>query len=92
MDPHTPLLIARGQTGMIGKGPRGPEVLAAMREHGAVYFAAIGGAAALIAQAITSYEIVAYEDLGTEALARITVEGFPCIVAQDSVGGNLYQR
>jgi fumarate hydratase subunit beta len=92
MDPYAPLLIARGQTGMIGKGPRGLEVLAAMREHGAVYFAAVGGAAALIAQAIKSYEIVAYEDLGPEALARITVEGFPCIVAQDSVGGDLYQH
>jgi fumarate hydratase subunit beta len=92
MDPYAPLLIARGQTGMIGKGPRGPEVLTAMREHGAVYFAAVGGAAALIGQSIKSYEIVAYEDLGAEALARITVEGFPCIVAQDSVGGDLYQR
>jgi fumarate hydratase subunit beta len=92
MDPYAPVLIARGQTGMIGKGPRGPEVLDAMREYGAVYFAAVGGAAALIAQSITAYEIVAYEDLGAEALARITVEGFPCIVAQDSVGGDLYQR
>ena len=92
MDPYSPLLIARGQTGMIGKGPRGEGVLAAMREYGAVYFAAVGGAAALIARAIKSYEIVAYEDLGAEALARITVEGFPCIVAQDSAGGDLYQH
>jgi len=91
MDPYSPLLIARGQTGMIGKGPRGPEVLAAMKEHGAVYFAAVGGAAALISKSIRSCEIVAYEDLGPEALARITVEGFPCIVAQDSVGGDLFQ-
>lgn len=92
MDPYSPLLIARGQTGMIGKGPRGPEVLEAMRAHGAVYFAAVGGAGALIARAIKSYQIVSYEELGAEALARITVEGFPCIVAQDSVGGDLYQR
>jgi len=92
MDPYAPLLIARGQTGMIGKGPRGPGVLAAMREYGAVYFAAVGGAAALISRAIKSYEIVAYEDLGAESLARITVEGFPCIVAQDTVGGDLYQK
>ena len=92
MDPYAPLLISRGQTGMIGKGPRGAEVLEAMREYGAVYFAAVGGAAALIAESIESYEIVAYEDLGAEALARITVEGFPCIVAQDSVGGDLYKR
>jgi len=92
MDPYAPLLIARGQTGMIGKGPRGSEVIEAMREHGAVYFAAVGGAAALIGQSIKRYEIVAYEDLGPEALARITVEAFPCIVAQDSVGGDLYQR
>ena len=92
MDPYSPLLISRGQTGMIGKGPRGREVLDAMREHGAVYFAAVGGAAALIAQAITDREVVAYEDLGAEALAKITVEGFPCIVAQDCVGGDLYKR
>ena len=92
MDPYSPLLIARGQTGMIGKGPRGPEVLAAMREYGAVYFAAVGGVAALISRTIKSYKIVAYDDLGAEALARITVEGFPCIVAQDSVGGDLYER
>lgn len=92
MDPYAPLLIAGGQTGMIGKGPRGPEVLEAMRRHGAVYFAAVGGAAALIGQSITAYKIVAYEDLGAEALARITVEGFPCIVAQDCVGGDLYHR
>jgi len=91
MDPYSPLLIAHGQTGMIGKGPRGPEVLAAMKEYGAVYFAAVGGAAALISKSIKSYEIVAYEDLGTEALARITVENFPCIVAQDSIGGDLFQ-
>ncbi|MBL7219993.1 MAG: fumarate hydratase C-terminal domain-containing protein [Phycisphaerae bacterium] len=92
MDPYSPLLIARGQTGMIGKGPRGEGVLAAMREYGAVYFAAVGGAAALIARTIKSYEVVAYDDLGAEALARITVEGFPCVVAQDSVGGDLYKR
>jgi len=91
MDPYSPLLIERGQTGMIGKGPRGPEVVEAMKEHGAVYFAAVGGAAALISKSIKSYEIVAYEDLGAEALARITVEHFPCIVAQDSVGGSLFQ-
>jgi fumarate hydratase subunit beta len=92
MDPHAPILIAHGQTGMIGKGPRGPEVLAAMRDCGAVYFAAVGGVAALISRTIKSYEVVAYDDLGAEALARIVVEGFPCIVAQDSVGGDLYQR
>jgi len=92
MDPYAPTLIARGQTGMIGKGPRGPEVLDAMCEHGAVYFAAVGGAAAFIAQSIKSYEVVAYEDLGAEALARITVEAFPCIVAQDSRGGDLYKQ
>ena len=92
MDPQAPLLIAGGQTGMIGKGPRGEEVLAAMREYGAVYFAAVGGVAALISRTIKSYEVVAYDDLGAEALARITVEGFPCVVAQDSVGGDLYQR
>ena len=92
MDPYSPRLIACGQTGMIGKGPRGAGVLASMREYGAVYFAAVGGAGALIGRAIKSYDIVAYEDLGAEALARITVDGFPCIVAQDSVGGDLYER
>jgi fumarate hydratase subunit beta len=92
MDPYSPTLIERGQTGMVGKGPRGQKVVDAMCEHGAVYFAAVGGAAALIAQSIKSYEIVAYEDLGAEALARITVEAFPCIVAQDSMGGDLYKQ
>lgn len=91
MDPYSPKLIELGLRGMIGKGERGPEVMEAMKEHGAVYFAAVGGAAALIARAVKSMDIVAYEDLGPEAIRRLEVEEFPVIVAQDAHGGNLYQ-
>jgi len=91
MDPYSPQLIALGLRGMIGKGARGPEVVAAMQEHGAVYFTAVGGAAALIARSVKSMEIVAYEDLGPEAIRRLIVEDFPAIVAQDAHGGNQYE-
>ena len=92
MDPYSPQLIALGLRGMIGKGARGPEVVEAMREHGAVYFTAVGGAAALIARSVKSMEIVAYEDLGPEAIRRLEVEDFPVIVAQDAHGGNQYEE
>jgi len=92
MDPYSPKLIALGLRGMVGKGERGPEVVAAMKQHGAVYFAATGGAAALIARSVKSTEVVAYEDLGPEAIRLMEVEDFPAIVAQDAHGGNLYRE
>lgn len=91
MDAYSPALIALGQTGMIGKGKRGPEVVAAMREHGAVYFGAIGGCGALLSRCIKKSEIVAYEDLGAEAIRRLEVENFPVTVVIDSQGNNLYE-
>ena len=91
MDAYSPTLIAEGQTGMIGKGKRGPEVIAAMKEHGAVYFGAIGGCGALLSKCIKKAEIVAYEDLGAEAIRRLEVEDFPVVVIIDSEGNNLYQ-
>ena len=91
MDAYSPTLIAQGLTGMIGKGKRGPEVVSAMKEHGAVYFAAIGGCGALLSRCIKKAEIVAYEDLGAEAIRRLEVEDFPAIVVIDSEGNNLYE-
>ncbi len=91
MDAYSPALIAAGQTGMIGKGKRGPEVIAAMKEHGAVYFGAIGGCGALLSKCIMKAEIVAYEDLGAEAIRRLEVEDFPVVVIIDSEGNNLYE-
>ena len=91
MDAYSPTLIAQGQTGMIGKGKRGPEVIAAMKEHSAVYFGAIGGCGALLSKCIKKAEIVAYEDLGAEAVRRLEVEDFPAIVIIDSEGNNLYE-
>ena len=92
MDAYTPRMLEEGLRGMIGKGYRSPEVVDAMKKHGAVYFAATGGAAALIAKAIKTYEVVAYGDLGPEALARLTVENFPAIVVIDSEGRNFYNE
>lgn len=92
MDAYTPRMLAQGLRGMIGKGYRTPEVIEAMKKHGAVYFAATGGAAALIAKTIKTYEVVAYGDLGTEAIARLTVENFPAIVVIDSEGRNYYEE
>ena len=91
MDAYSPTLIALGETGMIGKGKRGPEVIAAMKEHGAVYFGAIGGCGALLSQCIKKAEIIAYEDLGAEAIRRLEVEDFPVTVIIDSEGNNLYE-
>jgi fumarate hydratase subunit beta len=90
MDPYSPILIENGLRGMIGKGARTEPVVKAMKKHGAVYFAATGGAAALISKSIVSAEVVAYEDLGTEAIRKLEVKDFPVIVAQDSHGGNAY--
>ena len=91
MDAYSPKLIALGQTGMIGKGKRSQEVIASMKEHGAVYFGAIGGCGALLSQCIKKSEIVAYEDLGAEAIRRLEVENFPVVVVIDSEGNNLYE-
>lgn len=91
MDAYSPALIAAGQTGMIGKGKRGDEVIAAMKEYGAVYFGAIGGCGALLSKCIKKAEIVAYEDLGAEAIRRLEVEDFPVVVIIDSEGNNLYE-
>ena len=91
MDAYSPTLISIGQTGMIGKGKRSPEVVAAMKEHGAVYFGAIGGCGALLSKCIKSAEIIAYEDLGAEAIRKLEVEDFPVVVIIDSEGNNLYE-
>ncbi len=92
MDAYSPTLIKLGQRGMLGKGKRGPEVVDAMKEHGAVYFGAIGGAGALLAKCIKKAEIVAYEDLGAEALRRLEVEDLPAFVIIDCEGRNLYEE
>jgi fumarate hydratase subunit beta len=92
MDPYSPLLIERGLRGMIGKGSRSEEVRRAMREHGCVYFGAIEGTAALLARCIKEAEIIAYEDLGTEAVRRLVVEDFPVVVVNDLYGGDLYEE
>ncbi len=92
MDAYSPILIAHGQRGMIGKGERGPEVVEAMKKYGAVYFAATGGAAALIAKSIVSAEVIAFPELMSEAIRRLEVKDFPVIVAQDSYGGNMYRE
>lgn len=91
MDAYTPNLIALGLRGMIGKGKRSPQVIESMKKHGAVYFGAIGGAAALTAKTITQAEVVCYEDLGAEAIRKLTVQDFPATVVIDSIGGNLYE-
>ena len=91
MDAYSPSLIQEGLTGMIGKGKRGPEVVAAMKEHGAVYFGAIGGCGALLGSCIKKAEVIAYEDLGAEAIRRLEVEDLPVTVIIDSEGTNLYE-
>ncbi|MCD6152797.1 MAG: Fe-S-containing hydro-lyase, partial [Syntrophobacterales bacterium] len=91
MDPYTPVLLDRGLKGMIGKGLRSREVIDSMKKNKAVYFAAVGGAAALIARSIKKSEVVAYEDLGAEAIHRYYVEDFPAIVVIDSEGNDLYK-
>ena len=92
MDAYSPTLIAMGETGMIGKGKRGPEVIAAMKEHGAVYFGAIGGCGALLSKCVKKAEVIAYEDLGAEAIRRLEVEDFPVVVVIDSEGNDLYEK
>ncbi len=91
MDKYAPALMDMGLKGMIGKGARSKPVVDAIVRNGGVYFAAIGGAAALIAKSIVKEELLCYEDLGTEAVRRYTVEDFPCIVVIDSMGNNIYE-
>ncbi|OGP15130.1 MAG: fumarate hydratase [Deltaproteobacteria bacterium GWA2_55_10] len=90
MDAYTPRLIELGLKGMVGKGARGKEVLDAIKKHKAVYMAAVGGAAALIRRSIKKAEIIAYEDLGPEAIRRLEVVDFPAIVVNDVYGGDLF--
>ena len=92
MDAYSPRLIAEGLKGTIGKGMRSPAVKDAMKKYKAVYLAAIGGAGALIAKSIKKSEVVAYEELGAEALRRLEVEDFPATVVNDIYGGDLYQE
>jgi len=91
MDPYTITLMKKGLKGMIGKGKRSKEVVDSIKKHKAVYFAAVGGAAAYISKCIKKKELVAYEDLGTEAILKIYVEKFPVIVAVDSKGNDIYK-
>ncbi|MDR1007505.1 MAG: Fe-S-containing hydro-lyase [Campylobacteraceae bacterium] len=91
MDKYTPTILDLGASGMVGKGYRSREVIDSIVKNGAVYMVAIGGAGALISQTIKKYEILAYPELGPEAVARLTVEDFPAIVAIDSEGNNFYE-
>lgn len=91
MDAYSPALIALGQTGMIGKGKRGEAVVEAMRRYGAVYLGAIGGLGALLGKCVKKAEVIAYPDLGAEAVRRLEVENFPVVVVIDSEGNNLYE-
>ena len=92
MDIYTPRLLAAGIRAMIGKGNRSPEVKEAIRRYKAIYFAAIGGAGALLAKSIKQVEVVAYEDLGAEAILRLNVDNFPAIVANDIYGSDLFEQ
>ncbi|MGI6696215.1 MAG: Fe-S-containing hydro-lyase [Christensenellales bacterium] len=92
MDPYTPRLLALGLKGMIGKGERGDEVIAAIKAHSAVYFGAVGGSAVLISRSIQKSEVVAYPDLGAEAIHRFYIKDFPAVVAIDAQGNNLYAQ
>jgi len=92
MDPYAPRLLAAGLRGMIGKGPRSAEVKEAIKKYRAVYLAPVGGAGALLARTIVSSEVVAYDDLGPEAIRRIEVRSFPATVINDVHGGDLYEE
>lgn len=90
MDKYTPALLERGLRGMIGKGRRSEEVKKSMLKNGALYFAAVGGAGALLSKCIVASEVIAYEDLGTEAIRKMEVKDFPVIVVTDTKGNTLY--
>lgn len=91
MDKYTPLLLNNGLKGMIGKGKRSNDVIQSMKDNNCVYFAAVGGAGALLSKKIVSSEVIAYEDLGTEAIRKLYVKEFPVIVVIDSNGNNVYE-
>ena len=91
MDKYTPRLLDLGMGAMIGKGKRSKAVMDAIVRNGAVYFAAVGGAGAILSKCILSSEIVAYEDLGTEAVRRLAIQDFPVVVVMDALGNNLYE-
>jgi len=91
MDKYTPLLLDMGMGGMIGKGKRSKEVIEAIIRNESVYFAAVGGAGALLSKCILASEVIAYEDLGTEAIRRLEIKDFPVVVVIDSKGNNLYE-
>lgn len=92
MDSYSPSLIEKGLKGMIGKGKRNREVIQSMKEHNAVYFGAIGGCGALLSKCIEKSEVIAYEDLGSEAIRKLYVKDFPVFVIIDSQGNNLYEQ
>jgi len=92
MDPYAPALLDAGMKAMIGKGPRNQAVIDSMVKNKAVYLAAIGGAAVVVADSIKKAEVIAYEDLGTEAIRELKVENFPCIVANDIYGNDIYKE
>lgn len=92
MDASTPTLLAHGLKGMIGKGMRGQAVMEAMREHPAVYFAAVGGAAALMAACVASCEVIAWDDLGPESVKRLVLKDLPLVVAADAYGGDAFSK
>ncbi len=92
MDLYAPKLIALGLKGMVGKGKRSPDVIKALKQYNSVYFAAVGGAAALISKSIKKCQVVAYPELGPEAIYRLEVESFPVIVVNDTLGGDLYEE
>lgn len=91
MDKYTPLLLEHGLKGMIGKGKRSNEVIESIKKNNAVYFAAVGGAGALLSKCIKKSQVIAYDDLGTEAIRKLEVENLPVIVVIDSAGNNLYE-
>jgi len=91
MDKYAPLMMKHGLRVMIGKGERNADVVDAMKRFGAVYLGAIGGAGALLAASVVKSEVLAYDDLGTEAIRRLTVKDFPCVVIIDSRGNNMYK-
>ncbi len=91
MDKYTPLLLDNGLKGMIGKGKRSEDVINSIKKNNAVYFAAVGGAGALLSKCIKKAEVIAYDDLGTEAIRKLEVENLPVIVVIDSKGNNLYE-